>query len=578
MFGLLAALPIGCGEAPPAGVAVESAEDSADLAYAPLKSEAALPAPAASPMMLTESRGLIGGQADAQRMMEGMMGAAGAIGEVPAGGDMAGRPLDLAAQVEHNTESYARINDNPFLRAAMEPLSTFAVDVDTASYANVRRFLRSQSMLPPPDAVRIEELVNYFVYDLDSPSEGDPHPFSVDVEVARCPWEPEHRLAKIAVKGREVERDARAQSNLVFLLDVSGSMDSPDKLPLLKRAMRLLVDELGENDRVAIAVYASAEGLALPSTRCDQKEPIIAALDALQAGGSTAGGAGIQLAYRVAADHFIPGGINRVILCTDGDFNVGISDEGQLTRMIEEKAKSGVFLSVLGFGTGNYQDSKMEALADRGNGNYAYIDSLAEARKVLVEQMGGTLVTIAKDVKIQVDFNPQQVGAYRLIGYENRLLEAQDFDDDAKDAGEIGAGHSVTALYELMPPDQVEDLPSAPESRYVTAPGPADGAAGDELMTVKLRYKAPDGDESTLIELPVVDRGLDYADASGDFKFSSAVAAFGMLLRQSPYRGNATFDAVVELAQGGLDFDPGGYRAELIDLARAARDLSRSNP
>ena len=601
-LGIVASIAIGCAESPPAindadsvsemsateaqvkplpaiGDRVELREQGSN---APVRAEAVAtdlafaPAPMGSAPM-TGSDAMMG-------MGGGMMGMGGMVPSGPAlrknqavaAGRVALSESEVA--VEHNTESYARIDDNPFVRAAQTPLSTFSIDVDTASYANVRRFLMAQHQLPPPDAVRIEELINYFQDDLEPPSEGDPHPFSVGVEVARCPWDAEHRLAKIALKGREIDRDARTNSNLVFLLDVSGSMNSPDKLPLLQQAMRLLVDQLGENDRVAIAVYAGASGLALPSTSCDRKEEIVSALDRLQAGGSTAGGAGIELAYQVAADEFIQGGVNRVILCTDGDFNVGISDEGQLTRLIEQKAKGGVFLSVLGFGSGNLQDSSMEALADRGNGNYAYIDSINEARKVLVEEMGGTLVTIAKDVKIQVDFNPEQVGAYRLLGYENRLLAAEDFEDDAKDAGEIGAGHSVTALYELVPPGNLDDLPEAPESRYVASPKAAEGDKSDELLTVKLRYKEPDGDESTPLEVPVTDHGLDFADASDDFKFVSAVAAFGMLLRGSDHAGTATFDAAIELAQSGIGDDPGGYRAEFLELVRAARDLSAGNP
>ncbi len=479
---------------------------------------------------------------------------------------------------ELSRESYARINDNPFLRASMAPLSTFAVDVDTASYANIRRFLLRQNQLPPPDAVRIEELVNYFRYDDPAPSEGDPHPFNVSVEVARCPWKGDHRLARIGIKGRELDFETHRLSNLVFLIDVSGSMNSPDKLPLLKKAMRLMVDQLGENDTVSIAVYASAEGLVLPATSGDNKPAILTALERLIPGGSTAGAAGIQLAYKIATEQFIPGGINRVILCTDGDFNVGISDEGRLTRLIEDKAKSGVFLSVLGFGTGNYQDSKMEALADRGNGNYGYIDSLNEARKLLVDQIGGTLVTIAKDVKVQVDFNPAQVGAYRLIGYENRLLEAQDFNDDTKDAGEIGAGHSVTALYELMPPGLEGTVPDAPESKYVGQTSVPEGSTSDELMTVKLRYKEPEGVESTLIEIPITDSGHDYSEASPNFQFASSVALFGMLLRDSPYKGNATYNAVLELAQAGLGASDDGYRDEFLEIVKRARDLSTANP
>ena len=347
----------------------------------------------------------------------------------------------------HNREAYDRIHDNPFKLVRQEPLSTFSIDVDTASYANVRRFL-NQNQLPPPDAVRIEELVNYFRYDYAQPR-GE-HPFSVSVDLAQCPWAPTHRLARVALKGREPDLARRPASNLVFLLDVSGSMGDANKLPLVMKSMKLMVDQLGENDRVAIVVYAGASGLVLPSTTCDRKEQVLAALDRLRAGGSTNGGAGIQLAYRTAIANFIKGGTNRVILATDGDFNVGVSS-GDLIRLIEKKAKSGVFLTVLGFGQGNLQDATMEEISGKGNGTYAYIDSIREARKVLVEQIGGTLLTIAKDVKIQVEFNPARIGAYRLIGYENRVLRNQDFNDDKKDAGEIGAGLTVTALYEVVP-------------------------------------------------------------------------------------------------------------------------------
>ncbi len=480
-----------------------------------------------------------------------------------------------APPAQPNREAYARINDNPFLLVRDAPLSTFSIDVDTASYANVRRFL-TQNQLPPPDAVRIEELLNYFRYDDPTP-DGDV-PFSVNVEMARCPWDGDHRLARIGLKGKPIDTDKRPPSNLVFLIDVSGSMSSLDKLPLLKKAMQMLVNNLNENDRVAIVVYASAEGLALPSTSCVRKAEILSALENLQSGGSTNGGAGIQLAYTIAVRNFIKGGTNRVILCTDGDFNVGVTDDGALTRLIEEKRKSGVFLSVLGFGQGNLQDAKMESLADKGNGNYAYIDSLDEGRKVLVEQIGGTLVTIAKDVKIQVDFNPKQVGAYRLIGYENRILAAQDFDDDTKDAGEIGAGLSVTALYELVPPGQIkaETIPAAPESAY--APKVAEVAKDDELskdaFMVKLRYKEPDEDESKLLRHRVVDQGLDYADASNDFKFASAIAEFGMVLRSSPHRGNATLAAAEELAAATLNADSTGYRKEFVELIQKARQIT----
>jgi Ca-activated chloride channel family protein len=355
------------------------------------------------------------------------------------------------AQPNFRTEGYASITENPYRLTAREPLSTFGIDVDTASYANVRRFL-NQGQLPPAGAVRIEELINYFSYDYPQP-EWD-LPFSVNAEVAGCPWHEGHRLVRIGLKGREIEVDDRPAGNLVFLLDVSGSMRAGNKLPLVKAALRLLVERLNSHDRIALVVYAGASGLALPSTPADQRETILSALDNLQAGGSTNGAEGIELAYQVARENFVPGGINRVILCTDGDFNVGATSDSELVRQIEDKAKTGVFLSVLGFGMGNYQDSKMQLLADKGNGNHAYIDSLGEARKVLVEEMAGTLLTIAKDVKIQVDFNPAHVAAYRLIGYENRMLKAEDFRDDTKDAGEIGAGHTVTALYEIIPPGQ----------------------------------------------------------------------------------------------------------------------------
>lgn len=471
----------------------------------------------------------------------------------------------------HNTEAYDRIFENPFLDVVQNPLSTFSIDVDTASYANMRRFL-TQNTLPPPDAVRIEELVNYFSYDY-SPPDGD-DPFSAHVEVAGCPWTPAHRLARIGLKGWEMSDDERPSSNLVFLLDVSGSMQPPNKLPLLKQAMRLLVEQLGESDRIAIAVYAGAAGLVLPSTPCDNREAVLDALDRLEAGGSTNGGQGIRLAYDLAVENFVKGGVNRVVLATDGDFNVGTTNQGELVRLIEKKAKSGVFLTVLGFGMGNLKDSTLEQLADKGNGNYAYIDTLNEARKVLVEEMGGTLVTIAKDVKIQVEFNPAQVRAFRLIGYENRILAAEDFNDDTKDAGEIGAGHTVTALYELVPAGQDADLPKVDPLKYQKPIDMARAAASGELLTLKLRYKQPDGDTSKLLTFPVTDTGAGYAQATADFKFAASVAGFGMLLRDSEYKGAATFDAILELAEEGLGEDRYGYRAEFIELVRKARALA----
>ena len=472
--------------------------------------------------------------------------------------------------VDFNTEAYDRVRENPFMLATQNPLSTFSIDVDTASYANSRRFI-NQGQLPPKDAVRIEEFINYFTYDYPKPQ--TKVPFSVNVEIAGCPWNDDHRLARIGLKGREIASTQRSATNLVFLLDVSGSMNHPNKLPLLRSGLKMLVKNLNEQDRVAIAVYAGASGLALPSTTADKGNTILEALDRLQAGGSTNAGQGIELAYKVAQENFIEGGINRVILATDGDFNVGVTNQGDLTRLIEEKAKDGVFLTVLGFGMGNYKDSTLEKLADQGNGNYGYIDSLKEARKVLVEQMGGTLVTIAKDVKIQVEFNPAKVGAYRLMGYENRMLKAEDFKDDTKDAGEIGAGHTVTALYELVPPDKVDKIRKTDDLKYQK---PAK-AAGDskELMTVKLRYKKPDADKSQPLEVPVLDGGLDFGKASGDFKFAAAVAGFGMLLGGSEHKGNVTYAKILELAEAGKSYDPGGYRAEMVELVKLARELAK---
>jgi Ca-activated chloride channel homolog len=469
-----------------------------------------------------------------------------------------------------NTEAYDRVVDNPFLRATQNPLSTFSIDVDTAAYANLRRFLVSGA-LPPKDSVRIEEMVNYFSYSYSAPKNNDP--FAAQVEVASAPWKPEHRLVKVGLKGREIAQDKRPPSNLVFLIDVSGSMQPPNKLPLIKRGLPLLVEKLTENDRVAVVVYAGASGLVLPSTTCDHKAKILAALENLEAGGSTNGGSGIQLAYDTAIANFIKGGTNRVILATDGDFNVGVTNQGELTRLIEEKAKSGVFLSVLGFGMGNYKDSTLEKLADKGNGNYAYVDSLQEARKVLVEEMGGTLITIAKDVKIQVEFNPALVGAYRLIGYENRILRAEDFNDDTKDAGEIGAGHTVTALYEVVPAGKEGSLPGVDALKYQKPVEVTRESMSGELLMLKLRYKEPDGTTSKLIQVPVSDRGTTWTQASRDFKFASAVVALGMILRDSPYKGNATLGSVLDLAEAGKGEDKQGYRAEFIELVGAARGL-----
>ena len=471
---------------------------------------------------------------------------------------------------EFNTEAYDRIDDNPFRRVTDDPLSTFSIDVDTASYANVRRFLNNGS-LPPRDAVRIEELINYFRFDY--PRAASDAPFSVHTEIAACPWNQKHRLALIGLQAKPLDVESLPPRNLVFLLDVSGSMMPPDKLPLVRTAMRMLVDTLNERDRIAIVVYAGASGLVLPSTSGAEKERIHQAIARLEAGGSTNGAAGITLAYQVAQEQFVTGGINRVILATDGDFNVGITNQGDLTRLIEEKRASGIFLSVLGVGTGNIKDSTMEKLADRGNGNYAYLDSLHEARKVLVKEAGATLVTVAKDVKIQIEFNPSNVAAYRLIGYENRVLRNQDFNDDKKDAGEIGAGHTVTALYEIVPPGAEVDLPKVDALKYQRpAQTTAPTAGRDELMTVKLRYKAPDADQSRLISVPVKNHTSELSQNVG---FAAAVAEFGMLLRQSEYRGSATHADAAALARRFRGADPDGYRSEFVRLVELAATLPR---
>jgi len=470
-------------------------------------------------------------------------------------------------------DQYDHLVENPFRAVKDHPLSTFSIDVDTASYANVRRFLLDEGQLPPPDAVRIEEMINYFHYDYAGPE--DDVPFATHIAAAGCPWQPDHRLVRIGLKGKEFPSEERPESNLVFLLDVSGSMNSPDKLPLLKAGMRLLAEQMRENDRVAIVVYAQAEGLVLPSTSGARREEILAALEQLEAGGSTNGGAGIELAYRIARENFIPEGVNRVLLCTDGDFNVGTTSNGALVRMVEEKARSGVFLSVLGFGRGNLNDAMMETISNKGNGNYSYIDGISEARKVLVQQMGGTLITIAKDVKIQVEFNPARVAAYRLIGYENRILAAEDFNDDRKDAGEIGAGHTVTALYEVVPAGVEVDVPAVDPLKYQAAAQPGDDEpAREDLLTLKLRYKAPDADKSKRLEFPVVDTGTSFNEASPDFQFAAAVASFGMLLRNSRYKGTATYDAVLEIATAAQGPDVHGYRAELLEIVRRAKTLS----
>ncbi|RAK69730.1 vWA domain-containing protein [Hymenobacter edaphi] len=471
-------------------------------------------------------------------------------------------------------ENYAVVHENPFLEARRNPLSTFAIDVDRASYANVRRFLLQNRQLPPPDAVRLEELVNYFPYQYPQPRSG---PASLNAEVAACPWNPAHRLVLVGVQGKEVASENLPPANLVFLLDVSGSMNDPDKLPLLKESLRLLVRErLRPQDYVSIVVYAGAAGLVLPPTSGTERETILRALDQLEAGGSTAGGEGLRLAYEVAQQHRRPGGNNRVILATDGDFNVGEQSDADMERLITQERASGVFLSVLGFGQGNVQDAKMELLADKGNGNYAYIDQLGEARRVLVQQFGGTLFALAKDVKVQVEFNPARVREYRLLGYENRLLAAEDFNDDRKDAGELGAGQQVTALYEIVPADAptAAAAPAVDPLKY-QATSATDAGSSPELLTVKLRYQEPQGSPSRLLTLPVRGARFDEpsARASDNLRWAAAVAQFGLLLRGSQHRGTASWASTQELVSSASGPDADGSRAEFRQLVQHAATL-----
>jgi Ca-activated chloride channel family protein len=522
-------------------------------------------------------RALPGGVAGGARDKNAWGGLTGTeIGSAYGAGGMAFAGKSRGAPGKHmnmevpTAEDYGRIVDNKLKKVADDPRSTFSIDVDTASYSNTRRFL-NEGRLPPPDAVRIEELINYFDYEYEPPT-GDV-PFSITSEVGPCPWNPERRLAHIGLQGKVIADDDLPPRNLVFLLDVSGSMDTPSKLPLVKRALTFLTESLDEDDRVSIVVYAGAAGLVLPPTSGNDRRAIMESLDRLSAGGSTNGGEGIHLAYGMARDSFVDGGINRVILATDGDFNVGTTSRADLERLIEDKRKSGVFLSVLGFGMGNLKDATMEQLADKGNGNYAYIDSVAEARKVLVEQAGATLVTIAKDVKIQTEFNPRHVSAYRLVGYVNRMLAHRDFNDDTKDAGEIGAGHTVTALYEIVPAGRVATEPGVDPLRYQSTPELSAAAKSGELMTVKLRYKEPDGERSKLLEVQVEDGPRSLDETSNDFRFSAAVAGFGMLLRKSE-NAHTDYARVMELAWGSRGADPHCYRGEFLTLVGKAAQIS----
>lgn len=470
-----------------------------------------------------------------------------------------------------NTEEYEEMEENGFKTVGDHPMSTFSIDVDAASYSNMRRFI-NKGELPPAEAIRTEELINYFSYNYPRPTGNDP--VRITAEVGACPWNAKHRLVRIGLKAKEIPTEKLPVSNLVFLIDVSGSMYGPQRLGLVQSSLKLLVNNLRDEDRVAIVVYSGSAGEKLPSTSGSDKQKIREAIDELTAGGSTAGGEGIKLAYKIARQNFVKGGNNRVILCTDGDFNVGVSTNQGLEKLIEQERRSGVFLTVLGYGMGNYKDNKMQTLAEKGNGNHAYIDNLQEANRVLVNEFGATMHTVAKDVKLQVEFNPSQVQAYRLIGYESRLLKDEDFNNDAKDAGEMGAGHTVTAFYEIVPAGvesefvgKVDDLKYQKKTKLIIQP-----IGSKELLTVKLRYKAPDGDVSKKIEYPLADNKSN--KVSSDFRFASAVAMFGQLIRNSDFKGDASYNKVVSIAKTGLDEDENGYRREFIRLVEAAKGLS----
>lgn len=524
------------------------------------------PSPVASPVSRAESRGLGDPRRPASlATTPRMLGAKRAL----LGRSARGANQDIQrAREPHNTESYDHRTENGFVSARLSPVSTFSIDVDTASYSNVRRFLANGSR-PPAGSVRIEELVNYFRYDYPEPA-GE-RPFAVYTEVGPAPWAPDQRLLHIGLQSKKPSPGARVSKNLVFLIDVSGSMADESKLPLLKNSFVKLLDTLNEQDRVALVVYAGASGVVLESTSAGEKARIRGALERLEAGGSTNGASGIEAAYALARGAFIPGGVNRVILATDGDFNVGVTSESELVRLIEQKREQGIFLTVLGFGMGNYKDATLEQIADKGNGNYAYIDSEREAEKVLVQEGGANLITVAKDVKIQIEFNSAWVGAYRLIGYENRRLQAEDFHDDRKDAGELGAGHTVTALYQLLTPEQAEKALSVDPLKYQT---PAASRSGSpELATVKLRYKLPGAQKSELLSLSIPNLERAIEQTSPDYRFAAAVAAFGMLLGSSQHAGTASYGDVTRLAQGALARDPGGYRAEFLELVRHANQL-----
>lgn len=483
--------------------------------------------------------------------------------------------MNYAPPAPINDESYKGMTENGFQNPLDNPLSTFSVDVDAASYTNVRRFINS-GQLPPKDAVRIEEMINYFNYNLPAPT--DNSPVAIHTELAAAPWNPQHRLLRIGMKAKAVDTAKLPASNMVFLIDVSGSMWEANKLPLVQSSLKLLVDQLRAKDKVAIVVYAGAAGMVLPPTPGDQKTTIKDAIDRLTAGGSTAGGAGIKLAYKTAVENYIKGGNNRVILATDGDFNVGASSDADMEQLIENERKSGVFLSALGFGMGNYKDSKMETLADKGNGNYAYIDNITEARKTLVSEFGGTLFTVAKDVKLQLEFNPGKVQAYRLIGYENRMLNKEDFNNDLKDAGDMGVGHTVTALYEIIPVGVKDNFTNSVDPlKYQKVQKAPAVYTSEDMVTIKFRYKEPESDKSKLSQVVVMDKPIAANSTSVDFRFAAAVAEFGMLLRESDYKQNSTFDQAIEMARSAKGTDHEGYRAEFVKLAESAKLMAISS-
>lgn len=477
---------------------------------------------------------------------------------------------DLDSDIAHHTEEYDKIDENTFKSPQLNPLSTFSIDVDGASYSNVRRMINN-GQSPYKDAVRVEEMINYFDYDYPDPT-GE-HPFEVVTEMASCPWNPQHQLVHIGLQGKKLDYKDLSATNLVFLIDASGSMGADNKLPLLKSSLKLLLNQLGQEDRIAIVAYAGAAGLVLPSTPASERKKIIAALDKLKSGGSTAGGEGIELAYKIAKENLISDGNNRVILATDGDFNVGVSSSAELVRVIEEKRKDGIYLTICGFGMGNYKDGRMEQISNAGNGNYYYIDNIKEAQKIFVKEMRATLFTIAKDVKIQVEFNPNQVQAYRLIGYENRVMANEDFNDDTKDAGELGAGHTVTALYEIIPVGIKSDFVKQVDDLKYQKTTTTKNAKSDEIMSLKLRYKEPSSSTSQLISTTIQQQQNQFDASSQNFKFSASVAAFGMLLRESTFKGASSYDKVLEWAKVAKGTDKEGYRAEFISLVSSCQAM-----